>query len=201
MPISFFTKQKKMKLLIASNNNHKIEEIKAALCNIFEDITSLKEESIACDPEETGSDFYENALIKAKAVQKMTNLPILADDTGLCVNALGGLPGIHSARYASDHNSAVNREKILRELKGITNREAYFQCVVVLLYPNGTILSGTGRVDGYITEVEMGQGGFGYDCIFYSDEPLSPKSCLSVTEAEHCRILLIKYTISTFEFL
>ena len=126
-----------MKLLIASNNQHKIEEIKAILNEHFDDITSLGEEHIECEPEETGKTFEENALIKARATAKLTNLAVLADDTGLCVNALGGKPGIYSARYASSHNSLSNRQKLLSEMHGIKDRSAYFECVVVLRYPDG----------------------------------------------------------------
>ena len=159
-----------MELLIASNNKHKIEEIKAVLNGTFEKITSLAEEGIVCDPNETGETFYENALIKAQAVAKLTDKAVLADDTGLCVNALGGRPSIHSARYADDHDSTANRRKVLRELQGIADRSAYFQSVVVLLYPDGKFVVGEGKVDGYIMEQEQGSNGFGYDCIFYSTE-------------------------------
>ena len=166
-----------MKLLIASNNKHKIEEIKAVLQGKFESITSLAEEGIVCDPDETGETFYENALIKAQAVAKFTDKVILADDTGLCVNALNGRPGVYSARYADKlpfgekgHDSAANRRKLLTELQGISDRTAYFQSVVVLLYPDGKIVTGQGRVDGRIVDEEIGANGFGYDCIFYSTE-------------------------------
>ena len=159
-----------MKLLIASNNQHKIEEIKAILNEHFDDITSLGEEHIECEPEETGKTFEENALIKARATAKLTNLAVLADDTGLCVNALGGKPGIYSARYASSHNSLSNRQKLLSEMHGIKDRSAYFECVVVLRYPDGKEVFGKGRVEGYILDDEQGENGFGYDCIFYSKE-------------------------------
>ena len=159
-----------MELLIASNNKHKIEEIKSVLENKFDCITTLSDEGIVCDPDETGETFYDNALIKAQVVAKFTTKAVLADDTGLCVNALGGLPGVHSARYASDHDSAANRHKVLDELTGQSDRSAYFKSVVVLLYPDGKIVSGEGRVDGYIIDHELGVNGFGYDCIFYSTE-------------------------------
>lgn len=159
-----------MNLLISSNNQHKIEEIKAVLSDKFENITSLAEEGIFCEPDETGETFYENALIKARAVAKFTDKVILADDTGLCVKALNGRPGVHSARYADDHDNAANRRKVLAELRGIADRAAYFQSVVVLLYPDGKIVTGEGKVDGYIINEERGTNGFGYDCIFYSTE-------------------------------
>ena len=160
----------RMNLLIASNNKHKIEELKAVLSGKFEQISCLTEEGIACDPDETGETFYENALIKAQTVSKFTDKVILADDTGLCIKALCGRPGVHSARYADDHDSAANRRKVLAELNGIADRSAYFQSVVVLLYPNGKVITGNGKVDGYIINDEKGANGFGYDCIFYSTE-------------------------------
>ena len=166
-----------MKLLIASNNQHKIEEIKAVLNDKFDEITTLRDEGIDCDPEENGETFLENALIKARAVAKFTDKAVLADDTGLCVNALGGKPGIYSARYAGDfpcgkerHDSAANRRKLLAELQNATDRSAHFQTVVVLLYPDGKLVTGEGKVYGRIIEQEQGTNGFGYDCIFYSTE-------------------------------
>ena len=159
-----------MDLLIASNNKHKIEEIKAVLNGKFDKITSLAEEGIFCEPDESRETFYENALIKAQAVAKLTNKAILADDTGLCIKALNGRPGVHSARYADDHDNAANRRKVLTELQGIADRAAYFQSVVVLLYPNGKAVTGEGKVDGHIIDTEKGVNGFGYDCIFYSTE-------------------------------
>ena len=166
-----------MKLIIASNNQHKIEEIKAVLNGKFDEITTLSEAGIDCDPEENGETFLENALIKAKAVAKLTDKAVLADDTGLCVNALGGKPGVYSARYAGDfpcgnerHDSAANRRKLLSELTNVTDRSAYFQTVVVLLYPDGKVVTGEGCVHGQIIEQEQGSNGFGYDSIFYSTE-------------------------------
>ena len=159
-----------MKLVIASNNQHKIQEIKAVLNGKFEEITTLDEENIVCDPEENGETFLENAIIKACAVAEHTDKAVLADDTGLCVDALNGRPGVHSARYASAHDSVANRRKLLAELEDVTDRSAYFTTVVVLLYPDGTVITGQGEVHGEIIDEERGVNGFGYDCIFYSDE-------------------------------
>ena len=159
-----------MKLLIASTNQHKIEEIKAVLSDRFDDISTLKDEGIDCDPEENGKTFLENALIKARAIAKFTDSAVLADDTGLCVTALNGSPGVRSARYAGNHDSAANRRKLLSELENATDRSAHFKTVVVLLYPDGKYLVGEGEVHGRIIEREQGSNGFGYDSIFYSDE-------------------------------
>lgn len=159
-----------MELLIASNNKHKIEEIKTILQDKFHRIFSLEELGIQCDPEENGKTFLENALIKANAIRKYTGLPILADDTGLCVDALGGLPGIRSARYAGNHNHEENRRKLLNDLCGETDRTAHFETVVVLLYPNGESVAASGKVYGRILEQEDGTNDFGYDSIFFCDE-------------------------------
>lgn len=159
-----------MKLLIASNNAHKIEEIKSILQDKFDKIYCLNDLHIVCEPEENGKTFLENALIKATAVAKLTNLPVLADDTGLCVNALGGLPGVHSARYTGNHDHAKNRQKLLDDLRGKTDRTAYFETAVVLLYPNGQKVVASGKVYGHILEKENGTNGFGYDSIFFCDE-------------------------------
>lgn len=159
-----------MKLLIASNNQHKIDEIKQILGNKFEQILSLSEAAIVCDPEENGKTFLDNALIKVRAVAKLTDMPVLGDDTGLCVDALNGAPGVHSARFAGDHDNAKNRAKLLYELQDETNRKAHFSTAVALLYPDGRLVTAEGRVDGEILHTEVGANGFGYDSLFYCNE-------------------------------
>ena len=159
-----------MKLLIASNNQHKIDEIKQILGNKFEQILSLSEAGIVCDPEENGKTFLDNALIKVRAVAKLTDMPVLGDDTGLCVDTLNGAPGVHSARFAGDHDNAKNRAKLLYELQDETNRKAHFSTAVALLYPDGRLVTAEGRVDGEILHAEVGTNGFGYDSLFYCNE-------------------------------
>lgn len=157
----------KTTLVIASNNQHKIAEIKTLLNGYFDVILSLAEADINCNPDENGVTFMQNALIKVNAVAKHTKYAVLADDTGLCVNALNGAPGVKSARYAGNHDNTKNREKLLFELFNKTDRSAYFATAVALRYPNGEILTAEGSVDGYILPHEKGSNGFGYDCIFY----------------------------------
>ena len=159
-----------MKLLIASNNQHKIDEIKQIFGNKFEQILSLSEAGIVCDPEENGQTFLDNALIKVRAIAKLTDMPVLGDDTGLCVDALNGAPGVHSARFAGDHDNAKNRAKLLFELQDETNRKAHFSTAVALLYPDGRLVTAEGRVDGEILHTEVGANGFGYDSLFYCNE-------------------------------
>lgn len=159
-----------MKLIIASNNEHKIKEIKSILQGEFDAILSLKEAGIACDPIENGKTFLENALIKVNEIAKHTACAVLADDTGLCVDALNGEPNVMSARYAGNHDNEKNRAKLLENLTGVTNRSAHFSTAVALKYPNGEIITAEGRVDGYILECEDGTNGFGYDSLFYCTE-------------------------------
>ena len=147
------------KIILASNNNHKIKEFK----EIFTDfeILSLKDIGFFEDIVEDGTTFEENSLIKAKAVnsflkEKAIEASIIADDSGLCVEALNGAPGIYSARYSGDHDFAKNREKLLKELEGVKNRTAYFNCTLVLLYPNGEHIVAEGRTYGEITTEEIG---------------------------------------------
>jgi len=162
------------KLIIASNNEHKVKELKQLLKPYFSEIISLKEAGCDIVPDETGEMFYDNALIKAKTVSDILKVPVLADDSGLCVDALDGLPGVHSARYALTQNVGniddANNDKLLQELKGIEDRIAYFESVVLIYFPDNKIIFGEGRVHGRILYEKKGSGGFGYDCLFYSDE-------------------------------
>ncbi len=159
-----------MKLVIASNNKHKIQEISEILQDKFDEIFTLSQLSIDCDPEENGTTFLQNALIKVNEIAKHTDFAVLGDDTGLCVNALGGQPGVYSARYAGNHDSAKNRQKLLCELQNHDNRTAYFETCVALRFPDGKIVTASGKVDGIILQEEKGNGGFGYDSLFFSAE-------------------------------
>lgn len=160
-----------MKLIIASNNQHKISEIKQILGNYFNEVYSLKEMGLDIEIEENGSTFYENAKIKAQTIFDITHENVLSDDTGLCVDALNGEPGIYSARYAGEEcNSNKNIDKLLAKLKGVKNRNAHFVTEMVLLLSNGEEIRGTGITMGHITEQRIGDNGFGYDPVFYSDD-------------------------------
>lgn len=162
---------KNMKLAIATNNQHKLQEIKAILGDSFDQLLSLKDLGIDVDVEETGSTLEENALIKARAILALANIPTLADDTGLMVDALDGAPGVYSARYAGpEHDDAKNRALLLKNLDSAKDRSAHFATVIALCYPDGKTLTATGRVDGTILFEERGSEGFGYDSLFYSTE-------------------------------
>lgn len=170
-----------MKLVAATGNAHKLKEMR----EIFSDfeILSAEEAGFCGDVEETGETFPENALIKARAAAKATGLPALADDSGLCVNALGGAPGIFSARFSAKFapadwlaahadcgKDARNRAFLLERLKGARDRSAYFCCAVALCCPDGREICAEGRTFGHILDAERGGNGFGYDSLFYSDD-------------------------------
>lgn len=160
-----------MKLVLATNNKHKVEEIKKILGNKFEEILTLKDLNIDVDVEETGTTFAENATLKASAICKLTNLPALADDSGLSVDALNGEPGVYSARYAGigqDDNANIN--KLLEKMENQKNKDAHFTSAIVLCFPDGKIVSSEGSVYGKILDKRQGENGFGYDPVFYSND-------------------------------
>ena len=159
------------KIVVASGNKGKLREI----AEIFKgyEIVSMQAAGFSGDIEENGSTFEENALIKARAVCKALGAAALADDSGLCVAALGGAPGVYSARYAGEHgNDAANNAQLLKNLAGVPeeSRGAYFESCVALVLPDGRELTASGRTYGHILFSPEGSGGFGYDPLFYSDE-------------------------------
>ncbi|MBZ1531167.1 XTP/dITP diphosphatase [Leuconostoc mesenteroides] len=161
-----------MKLIIASNNTHKITEIEALLASISIDLPVVSLQEIGDVPEivEDGTTFEENAVKKVETIAKVApNDYILADDSGMSVDALNGEPGVYSARYAGDHDDQANIDKVLQKLAKVPNEQqtAHFNSVIALHSPKGSNLIVNGQVDGYITESERGQDGFGYDPIFF----------------------------------
>ena len=157
-----------MKLIIASNNAHKLVEIKAILGGAFDEILSLREAGIEHETVEDGASFAENAAKKAREIAAISGCCALADDSGLCVDALGGAPGIYSARFAGEHgNDAANRRKLLRELENTENRAAHFTCSMALVRPDGSMTAAEGFVYGEIARAEAGENGFGYDSLFF----------------------------------
>lgn len=163
----------KESFVLASNNKHKIEEFK----HMFPEktIISMSEVGFTDEIDESGNSFLENSLIKAKAVSKFLkakgiNAVVVADDSGLCVDALGGKPGIYSARYAKEHDDKANRKQLLDDLHGVKNRSAHFVCVIVKVFPDGSYVSVEGKTFGKILEKEYGENGFGYDPLFFSED-------------------------------
>ena len=160
-----------MKLIIASNNAHKLEEIRAILGGAFEEILSLREAGIEHETVEDGVTFAENAAKKAREIAEISGCCALADDSGLCVDALGGAPGVYSARFAGEHgNDAANRRRLLREMENIDDRAAHFTCSMALVRPDGSMTAAEGFVYGEIARAEAGENGFGYDSLFYLPE-------------------------------
>ena len=162
-----------MKLIIASNNKHKVQEIKQILGTHFDEILSLSEAGVDHETIEDGSTFMENAIKKAVEISELTGNAALADDSGLCVNALGGAPGIYSARYAGESDSNIrdsaNNALLLKNLLGKDDRSAHFCCSVALVYPDGRRVVAEGYMYGKIAETPFGKGGFGYDPLFLPD--------------------------------
>ena len=157
------------KLVVATGNAHKLREI-AQIFPEYE-VVSQKQAGFFEEVEETGSTFIENALIKARAACAALGLPVLADDSGLCVEALGGAPGIYSARYSGAHgDDKSNRALLLKNMQGVAERSAYFACAIALVCPDGREWTAEGKTYGRILSEEQGEGGFGYDPIFFSDD-------------------------------
>lgn len=154
----------KKELLVATHNEHKKEEIQQILGQYFE-VKSLRDYELNDEIVEDGTTFHDNALIKAKYCFEKTGIPSLGDDSGLVVEALDGRPGIHSARYASDHDFPKNIAKVLEEMEGKTNRRAYFVTVLCYYSEQGAEYF-EGRVYGHLLEENKGHQGFGYDPIF-----------------------------------
>lgn len=156
----------KKTLVVASGNKGKIKEIADILKDF--NIVGYKDLGFNEEIEETGTTFYENALIKAKTVSLTLNLPALSDDSGLCVEALNGAPGVYSARYAGDGKDESNIKKLLEKMKDYKDRRAKFVCCAVLFYLDGKSVSAIGECEGEILYQKNGNCGFGYDPIFYS---------------------------------
>lgn len=169
-----------IKIILATSNPHKLEEINAINKNpniIFDVVKG------DFNPEETGTTFLENATIKAQEAARITNEYCLADDSGLCVDALEGRPGIHSARYAPTQKEKI--ENLLKEMQGVPYdwRQAHFTCAMVLVDKNGNpIHNETGKVFGFIDDTPKGANGFGYDPIFFIQEKNQTMAELSEEE-------------------
>ncbi|EFB75305.1 RdgB/HAM1 family non-canonical purine NTP pyrophosphatase [Subdoligranulum variabile] len=161
-----------MLICAASNNAGKLKELRRILERMGHEVKSLRELGIALDPEETGTTFAENARIKAEAFCKASGLPTVADDSGLCVDALHGAPGVYSARYAGHHgDDAANNAKLLREMADVPaeQRTARFVSAVCFLLPDGRELLVEGECPGSVAFTETGTNGFGYDPLFIPD--------------------------------
>ena len=161
-----------MEIVIASRNKHKISELEALLSKYIEGVKllSLNDVGLFEDVEEDGASFEENAFIKARYAAKSGKISV-GDDSGLCVNALDGAPGIFSARYAGEHgNDAANNAKLLADLEGKEDKSACFVCAFACVMPDGREFAAEGRANGVVTNNASGKGGFGYDPLFFVPE-------------------------------
>ena len=175
-----------MKVVLASKNPHKLVEISQITEKFGMELVLESQLGVDVDVEETGSTFEENSFLKAQAVMKATGLPALADDSGICVDALGGEPGIYSARYGFD-DSLDDFGRLQLLLKNTENvpdgeRQAQFVCVITFVTPDGKVIQARGEVHGELLRAPAGEGGFGYDPIFYY--PPFCKSLAQVSPAE-----------------
>lgn len=159
-----------MRLLIATTNPGKVREYESLFAGLNLDLVGLKDVGIEIDVEETGDTYAANAELKARVYAQLSGLMTLADDSGLEVAALGGRPGVHSARYAPDSPARI--QKLLNELIAVPadQRAAQFQCVIALATPDGSITTTAGSCDGVIAYEARGTHGFGFDPVFYLPE-------------------------------
>jgi len=160
-----------MKLIIASNNAHKLTEMKAILSPFFDDVQSMREAGIEHETVEDGTTFMENAVKKARELAEISGQAAIADDSGICVDALDGAPGIYSARFSGVHgDDKANNRLLLEKLEGVENRAAHYTCAIALCWPDGKMLTAEDYLFGEIAHDEKGTGGFGYDPLFLLPE-------------------------------
>lgn len=160
-----------MKFVLASKNKKKLVEMNAILSQLGIEVCSEADAGVDVEVEETGTTFEENSLLKARAVMEASGLPAVADDSGLCVDALNGAPGVYSARYGGPELDDTGRYRLLLEnLRGQSPRTARFVSVITCCFPNGDVLTARGECPGTIAFAPMGEGGFGYDPVFFLPE-------------------------------
>ena len=188
-----------MKLIIASNNAHKLIEIRAILGDHFGEILSLREAGIDHETVEDGTTFMENALKKAREIAGISGCCALADDSGLCVDALDGGPGIYSARFAGVHgDDEANNDLLLEKLRDVEDRGAYYTCAMALVYPDGRELTAEGYLFGEIGTERRDSNGFGYDPLFILPErgcttaELSPEEKNAISHRANALHALVK---------
>ena len=176
-----------MKVVLASHNQKKMVEMKAILSQMGVEVLSQAEVGVDLEPEETGTTFEENARIKAQAVMQATGLPAIADDSGLIVDALGGDPGVYSARYGGPGLDDTGRwQLLLKNMAGESNRACKFVSVICCAFPDGGEVMARGECPGILAQGPSGDGGFGYDPIFYL--PQLGKTMAQLTPAEKNQI-------------
>ena len=172
-----------MKLVLASKNPKKLKEMNEILSTFGIEVCMQSDVGLDIDVEETGTTFEENSLLKAKAIMEASGLPAIADDSGLCVDALGGAPGVYSARYGGEGLDDTGRYRLLLEnLKGLSPRTAKFVSVITCCFPNGDVLTARGECPGTIAFAPQGDNGFGYDPVFWLPQMKKTFAQLSAEE-------------------
>ena len=174
-----------MRFVVATKNKGKMQEIQSMLSPLGIDVMLAEDAGVFEDIEETGTTFEENAFIKARAVAKITGLPVIADDSGLMVDALSGEPGVKTARFAGENaTDGENIQKLLNALEGVLQekRTARFQSVIACVFPDGREFCTQGICEGEIALFPMGEEGFGYDPVFYVKEKNKTFAQLSLEE-------------------
>ena len=172
-----------MKAVLASNNKKKMVEMRAILGELGVEVLSQAEVGVSIEPEENGTTFEENSRIKAVAIMEATGLPAIADDSGLVVEALDGAPGVYSARYGGEGLDDTGRwQLLLKNMEGKENRACKFVSVICCAFPDGTQLMARGEVYGVVAQGPSGEGGFGYDPIFWLPEQGKSMAELSAEE-------------------
>ena len=157
-----------MKFILASQNQHKLVEMQNILSAHGVEVVLQSELGLHVEVEETGATFAENAMLKAKAVMAASGLPAIADDSGVCVDALNGAPGVYSARYGGPELDDVGRYRLLLEnMRGARDRTAHFTSAIACAFPNGDTIEAEGICPGMIAYAPQGDGGFGYDPVFF----------------------------------
>ena len=171
------------KFVLATHNPHKLREMSGILSGLGVQVVSPAELGVTVDVEETGTTFAENAMLKARAVCAAAGLPAIADDSGLCVDALNGGPGVYSARYGGEELDDRGRYMLLlSSMRGQTTRAAHFACAICCVFPNGDVLTAEGTCPGTIAFAPMGEGGFGYDPVFFVPEKAKTFAQLTAEE-------------------
>lgn len=159
-----------LKFVLASNNKGKLKEMREILSELGIEVMSQREAGIASEPEEDGTTFEENAIIKAKAAMEASGLPAIADDSGIAVDALNGEPGIYSARYGDCGSDEERVEYLLKNMENEEHRAAKFVSSIAVAFPNGDVLTTLGECHGTLTYEPIGENGFGYDPVFYMEQ-------------------------------
>ena len=171
------------KFVLATHNPGKLKEMSAILAELGIQVVGPDELGIDVEVEETGTTFAENAMLKARAICAASGLPAIADDSGLCVDALNGGPGVYSARYGGEGLDDRGRTMLLlQNMRGQTTRAAHFACAICCVFPSGDTLTAEGRCEGAIAFAPMGEGGFGHDPVFLVPEKAKTFSQLTAEE-------------------